>query len=402
MQSVTLLGATGSIGTQTLAVIAAHQTTFKVTALAAGTNHELLFAQCVAFQPTYVAMDNRQAAAALAEHLADGKLDTQLVQTDHAIVDLVYAANSDIVVCAISGSIGVHSFYAALKTGKRVLLANKEALVMAGSFFYHWLRDFAASVLPIDSEHYAIMQSLPTVDCSRYPLVTEEMGVASIILTASGGAFLHHSSTDLEQVELYQACQHPNWSMGKKITIDSATLMNKALELIEAYWLFGVPLEALNVYIHPTSVIHGMVVYNTGSIVSQMSEPDMRIPIAGALGYPHMLNKVPTDGNNWSLRQLQKTLTLKLSPLDETQFSAIRLSRDALKCSNTAPVALNAANEIAVGACLARRIRFADIMPVVLEMMNRLEKPSVSSVDAIFAYDKMARHKTQELIARCY
>lgn len=398
MQSVTLIGATGSIGTQTLEVIDAHPECFRVVALAAHSDVTSIMHQCIRYRPDYVALEYAHAASLLEAQLQQHKLTTKLVCSNNSVADMVRIAESDITVCAATGSAGVRSFHAALQNGKRVLLANKEALVMAGAFFYQWLSASQASVIPIDSEHYAIMQALGNVDINCYPLVQKQMGVDSIVLTASGGAFLDYSAHQLRQVTPKQASAHPNWAMGQKITIDSATMMNKALEVIEAYWLFGLPPESIKVYIHPTSVIHGMVVYNSGSVVAQMSEPDMHIPIAGGLGYPNVLPNVPKANNEWSLRTLEDSLSLQLRPLDTKAFPAVSLARAALATGGGAPIALNAANEMAVRAFCNEQIAFVDIVPLVTQLMNSIDMVQLDSIDAAFTFDAHVREITQNMV----
>jgi 1-deoxy-D-xylulose-5-phosphate reductoisomerase len=379
MQRVTILGATGSIGVSTLDVLARHPEQYQVYALSAHGRVDELAAQCRAFRPARAVVGSPEAAARLAQMIAD--LPTEVSYGEQALCEIAASDATDTVMAAIVGAAGLAPTLAAARAGKKVLLANKEALVMSGQLFMDAVREHGATLLPIDSEHNAIFQSLP----SHYARDPQAAGVAKILLTASGGPFLKRAVETLEQVTPDEACKHPNWSMGRKISVDSATMMNKGLEVIEAHWLFGAPAGLIEVVIHPQSVIHSMVSYVDGSVLAQLGNPDMRTPIAHALAYPERI------ASGVAQLDLTAMAALEFHAPDFERFPCLALAFDALRAGGTAPALLNAANEIAVQAFLDRRIGFRDIDRVVRQVMDREAHGAASSIDAVLAQDARAR-----------
>jgi 1-deoxy-D-xylulose-5-phosphate reductoisomerase len=379
MQRVTILGATGSIGVSTLDVLARHPEQYQVYALSAHGRVDELAAQCRAFRPARAVVGSPEAAARLAQMIAD--LPTEVSYGEQALCEIAAGDATDTVMAAIVGAAGLAPALAAARAGKKVLLANKEALVMSGQLFMDAVREHGATLLPIDSEHNAIFQSLP----SHYARDPQAAGVAKILLTASGGPFLKRAVETLEQVTPDEACKHPNWSMGRKISVDSATMMNKGLEVIEAHWLFGAPAGLIEVVIHPQSVIHSMVSYVDGSVLAQLGNPDMRTPIAHALAYPERI------ASGVAQLDLTTMAALEFHAPDFERFPCLALAFDALRAGGTAPALLNAANEIAVQAFLDRRIGFRDIDRVVRQVMDREAHGAASSIDAVLAQDARAR-----------
>jgi 1-deoxy-D-xylulose-5-phosphate reductoisomerase len=379
MQRVTILGATGSIGVSTLDVLARHPEKYSVYALSAHGRVDELAAQCRAFRPARAVVGSPEAAARLGQMIAD--LPTEVSYGEQALCEISSSADTDTVMAAIVGAAGLAPALAAARAGKKVLLANKEALVMSGQLFMDAVREHKATLLPIDSEHNAIFQSLP----SHYARRPEEAGVAKILLTASGGPFLKRDVDTLEHVTPDEACKHPNWSMGRKISVDSATMMNKGLEVIEAHWLFGAPAEQIEVVIHPQSVIHSMVSYVDGSVLAQLGNPDMRTPIAHALAYPERI------ASGVAQLDLTSMAALEFHAPDMRRFPCLGLAFDALRAGGTAPALLNAANEVAVQAFLDRRIGFRDIDRVVRRVMDEEEHGAASSIEAVLDQDARAR-----------
>jgi 1-deoxy-D-xylulose-5-phosphate reductoisomerase len=367
IQQVTILGATGTIGTQTLDVISQHPERFKLFALTASTNVPSLFDLCVKYKPRYAVMLSSEAASALSEQLKKAGLATDVLQGEDALSDVASHQDVDVVMAAIVGAAGLHPAMAAARAGKRILLANKETLVMAGNLFMQAVIDGGATLLPIDSEHNAIFQVMPY----QRTRVLADIGVKRILLTASGGPFRNATIEQLSNVTRVQALNHPNWVMGPKITIDSATMMNKGLEVIEAHWLFNATSTQIEVVVHPQSVIHSMVEYNDGSVLAQLGNPDMRTPIAYGLGYPDRL------ASGVSSLDLLKIGRLDFCSPDQNMFPCLRLAYEALDTGGTAPAILNAANEVAVEAFLADQIGFMDI-PALIESVL-----TVSSIDAV-------------------
>jgi 1-deoxy-D-xylulose-5-phosphate reductoisomerase len=378
MKRITILGATGSIGESTLDVVGRHPDRYRVFALAARHSHERLLAQCLRFEPAYAVLADPKAAALLREQLARHSSRTEVLEGPHAAAQVAAAAETDLVMAAIVGAAGLASTLAAARAGKTILLANKEAIVMAGPVFLAAVRDGGARVLPIDSEHNAVFQCLPA-DGSR-------MGVRRIVLTASGGPFRSMSESDMERVTPEQAVAHPNWSMGRKISVDSATMMNKGLELIEAHFLFEMPPERLDVLIHPQSIVHSMVEYVDGSLLAQLGNPDMRTPIAHAMAWPARID------SGVSMLDLAAHGRLDFELPDPARFPCLRLAREALSAGAAAPCVLNAANEIAVDAFLDRRIRFTDIFRVCEATLDDIGAAGApADTEAVIALDASAR-----------
>ena len=390
MQNVTVLGATGSIGTSTLDVIARHPERFAVFALTASQQVEKLFEQCLRFSPRYAVVVEPLAAGRLRQLLSGQGSRTEVLEGMPALVEVAAAPEVDVVMSAIVGAAGLRPTLAAAQAGKRVLLANKEALVSSGHLFMETVRKGGACLLPIDSEHNAIFQALPD-DYVRDAVVS---GVRRILLTASGGPFRQFPVAELETVTPEQACAHPNWAMGRKISVDSATMMNKGLEVIEAHWLFGVAADAIEVVVHPQSVIHSLVEYVDGSVVAQLGNPDMRTPIAHALAWPERIaaGVRPLD--------LFEVGRLDFERPDFERFPCLKLAYQALRAQGAASAVLNAANEEAVAAFLARQIGFCRIADVVAATLDCLVDQAVDSLEAVLAVDGWARETAQGLIRR--
>ncbi len=390
MLNITILGATGTIGKQTLDVIARHPTKFKVFALAANSSVDLLFAQCQQFSPRYAALLNNDAAEQLEQKLKATGSATQVLVGLEAMEMLSAHVEVDVVMAAIVGAAGLKPAIAAAKAGKRILLANKETLVMSGNLFMQAVAEGGATLLPIDSEHNAIFQVMPT-DKSHD---LDSSGIKRILLTASGGPFRQFSAKQLQTVTLAQALKHPNWVMGSKITIDSATLMNKGLEVIEAHWLFNAPAEKIEVVVHPQSVIHSMVEYVDGSVLAQLGNPDMRTPIAYGLGYPERLASGVSSLDFMTLAKLEFEVP------DMARFPCLRLAYDALKTGGTAPTVLNGVNEVAVAAFIHQQIQFMDIPKMIESVLQDVNIEEVTSLEQVIATDMSARQYAQEWMNR--
>jgi len=384
-QPVVILGSTGSIGMNTLDVIAQHQERFSVFALTANTATEKMYQQCVQFKPRYAVMVSDSAAHELRRLLTSASIETEVLSGAKALVEVVRAQEVTTVMAAIVGAAGLPASIAAATAGKKVLLANKEALVMAGPLFMNAVRCHGATLLPIDSEHNAIFQCLPSPEQGLQTGYLSR-GVKRILLTASGGPFRTLPLSALSEVTPEQACAHPNWRMGRKISVDSATMMNKGLELIEACWLFDVSPAEVEVVIHPQSVIHSMVEYVDGSVLAQLGNPDMRTPIAYGLAWPErMTSGVPA-------LDLIAQGRLEFSAADVQRFPALRLAREVAETGGTAPTLLNAANEVAVEAFLHGGITFTDIALVVESVLNTLAVDSkIQSLEQVEAADRQAR-----------
>jgi 1-deoxy-D-xylulose-5-phosphate reductoisomerase len=378
-QKITILGSTGSIGVSTLDVIARHPDAYQVVALTAHTRVNELAEQCVRFRPNFAVMGDAQSAAALQAKLNLLDVKTSVLFGEKALCDV--ARDCDVVMAAIVGAAGLAPTLAAAQAGKKVLLANKEALVMSGQLFMDAVIENGATLLPIDSEHNAIFQCLPR-DFNRQ---AEPHGIARILLTASGGPFLTRSIASLQDVTPEQAIAHPNWVMGKKISIDSATMMNKGLEVIEAHWLFGTPVEQIEVVIHPQSVIHSMVSYVDGSILAQLGNPDMRTPIAYGLAYPKRIQS--------GVKQLDITQIAQLNfeKPDLKKFPCLAIAFDALRAGDSAATIMNAANEIAVQAFLDRKISFLAIPELITRVMDKVPNRRVNDLAGIMEQDARAR-----------
>lgn len=389
IQQVTILGATGTIGKQTLDVMTQHPDRFQVFALAANSNVDVLFDQCAQHQPKYAVLLNSQAATLLREKIANHGLNTTVLSGVEALVEVSAHAETDIVMAAIVGAAGLLPGIAAAKAGKKVLLANKETLVMAGRLFMQAVHDNHATLLPIDSEHNAIFQVMPP----KPTPVLADNGIKRILLTASGGPFRNTSMDELNHVTKAQALNHPNWVMGPKITIDSSTLMNKGLEVIEAHWLFNAPADQIDVVVHPQSIIHSMVEYNDGSVLAQLGNPDMRTPIAYGLGYPERINSGVKSLDFMTMANLEFT-----EP-DLKRFPCLRLAFDSLKLGGTAPAILNAANEVVVQAFLDEKVGFMDIAKFNESVLNKLAIDEVESIEQLIAVDTEARNLAKQFVS---
>lgn len=381
IRKVVVLGATGSIGVSTLDVIARHPERFEVFALTAQVQGERLFEQCVRFSPRFAVLGDEPRAATLASRLAAAGCATRVLAGAAALVEVATHPEVDAVMAAIVGAAGLMPTLAAAKAGKQVLLANKESLVLAGGFFMDAVRRNGAVLLPIDSEHNAVFQCLP----NDYRGCLDASGVRRIILTASGGPFRETPPTELDAVTPAQACAHPNWEMGRKISVDSATMMNKGLEVIEAHWIFGAPADCIDVVVHPQSVIHSMVEYVDGSVVAQLGNPDMRTPIAHALGYPERIDAgvKPLD--------LFEIARLTFERPDPVRFRCLALAYAALREGGAAAAVLNAANEEAVAAFLTGELGFTRIADVIEAALERAQGLSVESIEAVIDTDRHAR-----------
>ncbi|QJQ95036.1 MULTISPECIES: 1-deoxy-D-xylulose-5-phosphate reductoisomerase [Halomonadaceae] len=390
VQTVTILGATGSIGTSTLDVIARHPDRYRVHALTAHTSREELAQLCLVHRPGVAVLSSERDAGWLREHLKRQGLDIEVRCGEAALVEVAKASEVDVVMAAIVGGAGLLPTIAAVRAGKRVLLANKEALVMSGALFMEAVDRHGATLLPIDSEHNAIYQCLP-VD-HRGGL--KRLGVSQLLLTASGGPFLGWQAADLVTVTPEQACAHPNWSMGRKISVDSATLMNKGLELIEACWLFDARPEQIQVVVHPQSVIHSMAAYHDGSVIAQLGNPDMRTPIAYGLAWPE---RIDAGVEALDLFQIAR---LDFQAPDEAAFPCLTLARQAMAAGGTAPAVLNAANEVAVEAFLAGRLSFTGIAQVVAQVLDECPVSPATELAVILAEDRHARAAAAVCVAR--
>lgn len=387
MINVAILGSTGSIGVSTLDVISRHPERYNAYALTANNNVERLYQQCLRFLPDYAVMVDTAAAEKLSARLAQHEATRSIqVLSNTAGLDAVAALDAvDYVMAAIVGAAGLSSSLAAAKAGKRILLANKESLVMSGDLFMQTIRDNQATLLPIDSEHNAIFQAMPSPSIDGQQHSISSLGVTKILLTASGGPFLHKSLAELNHVTPDQACAHPTWEMGRKISVDSATMMNKGLEVIEASWLFNTSAEDIQVVVHPQSVIHSMVSYSDGSVLAQLGNPDMRTPIAHAMAWPERIDSgvAPLD--------LFEVAQLSFERPDFERFVCLRLAYDALNLGGTAPTILNAANEIAVDAFLNKKIAFTDIPAIVEKVLENSASQTADSLDKVIDADLEAR-----------
>lgn len=390
MRHISILGSTGSIGVNTLDVIRAHPERFKVFALTASKQVELLAKQCIEFSPALAVIGDAQGAARLTALLLEKNIRTQVLYGPDALVTAVTDSGCDTVMAAIVGAAGLVPTLAAAKAGKRVLLANKEALVMSGHLFMQAMKSGGGELLPIDSEHNAIFQCLPP-QFTKAPQAA--LGVEELWLTASGGPFRDTPLEQLTSITPAQACAHPNWVMGKKISVDSATMMNKGLEVIEAFWLFGLPLEKIKVLIHPQSVVHSMVRYVDGSVIAQLGQPDMRTPIAYGLAWP---SRIEAGVAQLNLAQLA---ALSFSEPDLNRFPCLTLAFSAAKAGGIAPTVLNAANEIAVAAFLDAGMPYLHIPKVVEKTLNAIQARPVESLEVILDVDAQARRVASDFIS---
>ena len=389
---VAILGSTGSIGVNTLEVIARHPGRFEVFALSASTRVPLMLAQCVRFQPTFAVMASEPHGKELAQQCRDLGLPTQVLWGAEAITMLASHDLVDIVMAAIVGAAGLASCLGAARAGKRLLLANKEALVVGGEYFLQAVRQGGAKLLPIDSEHSAVFQSLPD-DPSVWAACVDK-----VILTASGGPFRLRAPETLRDVTPEQACAHPNWVMGRKISVDSATMMNKALEVIEAHFLFGVRPEQIEVVIHPQSVIHSMVQYTDHSVVAQLGTPDMKVPIAYGLSWPQRMSSGAMALDFRAMKDM--TFEAIDTPLHAQRFPGLKLAWEALEAPAGATAVLNAANEVAVDAFLTRQIRFDEIHAVNVATLDAVSLTRPQSLDDLLALDVQSRVQAQAVVRR--
>ena len=388
LRYLTILGSTGSIGANTLDVVARHANRFAIHALTAQSRWQLLGEQCVKFQPMHAVIGDSSQVAPLQAFLRRNGCATQVHTGVDALCAVAGDPAADTVVAGIVGAAGLLPTLTAAATGKRVLLANKEVLVCAGGLFMRTAREAGAVILPLDSEHNAIFQCLPA--SSQAPLRIAGAGVTRIVITASGGPFLNTPIEALDAVTPDQAVKHPNWEMGKKISVDSATMMNKGLEVIEAHWLFDVAASQIEVLIHPQSTIHSMVEYVDGSTLAQLGTPDMRTPIANALAWPERITSgsAPLD---WT-----RTGGFTFEQANYQRFPCLKLALDALREEGAAPAILNASNEIAVEAFLANQIRFTDIARVVEKTLSKQPREAVDTLDGVLAVDRAARAIAKE------
>ncbi|MCM5569190.1 1-deoxy-D-xylulose-5-phosphate reductoisomerase [Burkholderiaceae bacterium FT117] len=384
--NLTILGATGSIGQSTLDVVGRHPDRYRVFALGALRQHERLAEQCLRFAPRYAVLADEDAARVLRERLATAGCGTEVLTGPRALVEVAAAAEVDAVMAAIVGAAGLEAAIAAGRAGKRILLANKESLVMAGEVFLSACASGGAAVLPIDSEHNAVFQCLPGGRA-------DGPGIRRILLTASGGPFRRASLAEMAKATPEQACAHPNWSMGRKISVDSATMMNKGLELIEAHYLFGLPGSRLEVVVHPQSIVHSLVEYADGSMLAQLGNPDMRTPIAHALAHPERID------SGVAPLELARIGRLDFEEPDMERFPCLGLAHQALDAGGGAPCVLNAANEVAVEAFLARRIAFTGIAELNARVLDALgARPAGADVDSVLALDRDSRRAAAALL----
>ena len=384
-RAITILGSTGSIGQSTLDVVARHQDRYRIIALTANTDVDALEQQCLAWQPEYAVMSEHDCAQQLLERLKDKAPDTTVLAGVDGLKAVASLNQVDTVVAGIVGAAGLLPTLSAAESGKRVLLANKEALVMSGKLFMDAVRNNNAVLLPVDSEHNAIFQCMP----QQLPEVPEHSGVNRILLTASGGPFRTMPLDQFQQITPEQAVSHPNWVMGQKISVDSATMMNKGLEVIEAHWLFNVSQDLIEVVIHPQSIIHSMVSYADGSILAQLGNPDMRTPIAHCLAWPERIDSgvEPLD--------IFDVAKLEFEKPDLERFPCLDLCYQAMRRGGSASIALNAANEIAVDAFLQKKIAFTSIAEIIENVLGESSITDVNTLDDILAADSAAREITQ-------
>jgi 1-deoxy-D-xylulose-5-phosphate reductoisomerase len=385
---ISVLGSTGSIGISTLDVIAQHPERYRAVGLAANTDVEGLFQQCERFQPTVVAMADQASAAELAKRLASIGSSIEVLAGEAGVIAIAELTDAEMVMAAIVGAAGLTPTLAAVRKGKRILLANKESLVVAGDLFMREAKAHKASVLPIDSEHNAVFQCMP----QDFEQGLAAKGVKRILLTASGGPFRTWTNDQLKSATPEQACAHPNWSMGRKISVDSATMMNKGLEVIEARWLFDATPEQIKVVVHPQSVVHSMVQYVDGSVLAQLGNPDMRTPIAHAMAWPER------HGSGVASLDLFEVARLDFEEPDTQRFPCLRLAFDAVAAAGVAPAVLNAANEVAVDAFLSKQLAFVRIPEIIETVLSQNLEGDLDSVEGLMAIDQAARAATEQLI----
>ena len=386
MKEITILGSTGSIGVNTLDVISNHLDKFNVRALTANTNLDIFVEQCFKYQPEYAVMTDEASASKLEEKLKKKAPDISVLAGIEGLVKVAELDSVDYVMAAIVGAAGLLPTLAAAKSGKRVLLANKEALVMSGKLFMDTIAGSNSELIPIDSEHNAIFQCIADTNNQ------ENASIRSIMLTASGGPFLNTPINELASKTPEQACKHPKWKMGRKISVDSATMMNKGLEIIEASWLFNIDPDSINVVIHPQSIIHSLVEYKDGSVLAQLGNPDMRIPISFGLAWP---DRIETKVERLDLFDISQ---FDFKRPEEDRFPCLRLAREAIKQGGTSSAILNAANEVAVNEFLNNNLKFTDIAIVIDSVMSNVVQNNASTLDVILNDDKLARAQAKEVI----
>ena len=395
MKHLTLLGSTGSIGCSTLDVVRHNPDRFSITALVAGKNVTRMVEQCLEFTPRFAVMDDETCARQLKTELQQRGCTTQVMSGQQAACEMAALDDVDQVMAAIVGAAGLVPTLAAIRAGKTVLLANKESLVTCGRLFMDAVKESGAQLLPVDSEHNAIFQSLPeTIQQNLGYADLEQNGVSSILLTGSGGPFRETLMSELASMTPDQACRHPNWSMGRKISVDSATMMNKGLEYIEARWLFNASARQMEVLIHPQSVIHSMVRYQDGSVLAQLGEPDMRTPIAHTMAWPERVS------SGASALDFCKLTALSFAEPDYERYPCLKLAIDAFAQGQAATTALNAANEVTVSAFLASAIRFTDIAALNLSVLEQMALSEPQSIDDVLAVDRLAREVAQKQVTR--
>ena len=388
VKGICILGATGSIGVNTLDVAARHPDKYKIVALSANSQVERLVEQCEQYQPEYAVMVNEQATEELTQKLKSLNSKVKVLSGNEGLETIASLPQVDYVMAAIVGAAGLKPTLSAARAGKRILLANKEALVMSGQLFMDEVKKNNAELLPIDSEHNAIFQCMP-VD---YEKGLAESGITKILLTGSGGPFRTKAISELENVTPDEACAHPNWSMGRKISVDSATMMNKGLEIIEACWLFNTNPDNIQVVVHPQSIIHSMVHYSDGSVLAQLGQPDMRTPIAHALAWPERIESGVKDLDFFSISKLE------FEKPDYERFPCLRLAEESIRKGGTAPAILNAANEIAVASFLDNELKFTDIPYIVEKTLKNLNSRPADSLTEILEDDLSARKEAEHLI----
>ena len=383
MKEITILGSTGSIGVNTLDVVSRHRDKFNVKALTANTNLDVFLDQCVQHKPEYAVMADEECASKLEEKLKKEAPDVSVLAGAEGLLQVAELETVDYVMAAIVGAAGLLPTLGAAKAGKRVLLANKEALVMSGKLFMDTVLQNNAELIPIDSEHNAIFQCISATNTSS---------ISNIMLTASGGPFLDTPMDELSSKTPEQACKHPKWDMGRKISVDSATMMNKGLEVIEASWLFNIKTETIKVVIHPQSIIHSLVEYKDGSVLAQLGNPDMRIPIAYGLAWPE---RIETCAQRLDLFDIAH---LDFKEAEADRFPCLQLAREAIKQEGTSCVILNAANEVAVNEFLNKRIKFTDIPTIIESVMSDITQNTANTLEVILRDDGLARNRALEII----
>ena len=388
MIGVAILGATGTIGVNTLDVIRRHSDEYQIIALTAHSQYERLAKQCEEFNPVYAVMVDEQAADKLQDKLKQKNISTKVLHGSEALEHVAQLDDVDVVMAAIVGAAGLQSSLAAAQAGKKILLANKESLVMSGKLFMDQVRDHDAVLLPIDSEHNAIFQCMP----NDYAQGLDKIGVNKILLTGSGGPFRELPMADFSKVTPEQAIAHPNWDMGKKISVDSATMMNKGLELIEACWLFATDLTKIKIVLHPQSIVHSMVEYVDGSILAQLGQPDMRTPIAHALAWPNRIE------SGVSMLDLIQMPSLEFIEPDLSRYPCLRLAKEAMQAGGTTTTVLNAVNEVAVQAFLDKKLNFPGISKTVEYVLEQIPTKTADTIETVVDEDGRARMVAHEFI----